>query len=258
MKTHLKTLLLSFFVSVFMSSCLFDVYEVGNGIVSEELRSVPEFTQITSSGSFYVYYEYSETTEVTLIGESNLLSYVETAVYENELQIRIPLHVNLKPQSTIEIYVKGPYVDKIRLSGSGLIHTEEVISDKLTLTISGSGNIETTFYGGELYTKVSGSGEISAYAEADYFESIISGSGKVSIEGICDQSFYKISGSGKVKAYDFEVNEAEINISGSGSAYLNVREKLSASISGSGNIHYIGNPQISSSISGLGSLICEN
>ena len=258
MKTHLKILLLSLFVSVALSSCMYDVYEAGNGIVTEEVRSVPEFTQILSSGSFHVYYEYSDTTEVTLSGESNLLNYVETEVYNNELHIRIQDHVNIRPQKTIEVYVKGPYVDKIQLSGSGLIHTDEINGDELTLKVSGSGNIETTFYGGDLYTKISGSGEIDAYVEADYFESLISGSGRINVEGESNQSFYKISGSGKVKAYDFLVNEADITISGSGSAYLNVNEKLLAAISGSGNIHYIGQPQISTTYSGSGRVISEN
>ena len=258
MKTQLKILILPFLFSIIFSSCMFDIFEEGNGIVTEEDRVIPEFSEISSSGSFHVYYEYDETPGVTVSGESNLLEYVETVVYNDELLIRTPFNVNIRPHHTIEVYVKGPYVDRIHLSGSGLIHTDEIIADEFSATVSGSGNIETTFIGEDLYTKVSGSGEINVYAEADYTESYISGSGKIIFEGESDQSQFKISGSGKIRAYDFLTNDADIHLSGSGSAYINVDETLSAWISGSGDIHYIGNPYINSNISGSGRLINNN
>lgn len=258
MKTQLKILSLLIAMSSLLSSCMFNMFETGNGIISDEERTVPEFSQISSSGSFHIYYEYAETNFVTVTGESNLLKYVETVVDNNELKISTSPHVNLLPHNTIEVYIKSPKIDKIKLSGSGFIHTDAINSNELYLTVSGSGNIETTFYGNDLYTKISGSGKINVYAETDYTESLISGSGKIYIEGETVYSSFKISGSGKVDAYNCETNNADINISGSGNTLLQVNEYLWATISGSGNIHYKGYPQINSHISGSGKLVCEN
>ena len=47
---------------------------------------------------------------------------------------------------------------------------------------------------------------------------------------------------------------AEINITGSGSAFVNVSETLMATITGSGSIRYLGAPVIETSILGEGSV----
>lgn len=258
MQTKIKILIIPILFLFTLNSCFYDMWVEGDGEVTEEVRTVPEFVSIHSSGSFNIYYEYAEDPEVIVSCESNLLMYVETFVQEGELKIRTPYNVNIRPHHTIEVFVKGPYVDEITLSGSGLIHTEEIYSDYLQLKTSGSGHIETTFYGKELKTILSGSGIIDTYAECDYLEAIISGSGRVNLEGTSERAYYKISGSGKFDGYDFPVNDLEILISGSGSMYVNVEESLSGKISGSGNIYYLGTPAINITTTGSGNIISEN
>lgn len=258
MNTQKKLLIIPVLLALLLNSCIYDMWIEGNGDLIEEEREIPEFSKISSSGSFNVYYEYSDSIKVTVECESNLIMYIETFVYDEELKIRTPFNVNIRPSETIEVYVKGPFVDEISLSGSGLIHTGEIETDRLKLGTSGSGIIETTFYGDDLETSLSGSGRIDAYAECEYFESKISGSGKVYLEGEADRALYKVSGSGTFRGYDFEVANLEINVSGSGRMYVNATETMDVNISGSGNIHYIGKPSISTSITGSGNMIDEN
>lgn len=258
MKTKFKLLLIPAIFAFLFNSCIYDVWVEGNGDVIEETRTIPDFTQISSSGSYEVYYEYAEEPEVTVSCESNLMVYIETVVYNNELKIRTPYNIAIRPHKTIEVHVKGPYVDEISLSGSGLIHTELVETERLKLSTSGSGRIETTFVGDELETSLSGSGEIYVNAVCNYAEARISGSGRVDVEGEADRALYKISGSGKYYGYDFVVNHLEIDISGSGDMYVNAVETMDISISGSGNIYYIGDPEIDTHISGSGHIYDEN
>ncbi|MDA3928553.1 MAG: DUF2807 domain-containing protein [Prolixibacteraceae bacterium] len=258
MKTQIKLLILPLFFALLFSSCIFDEFVVGNGEISEETRTVPDFTSINSAGSFDVYYEYADEIEVIVSCESNLIPYIETVVYNSELKVRTPYNVNIRATETIEIYIKGPSVDEIKLSGSGLIHTEAINADYLKLSTSGSGHIETTFYGNELITSLSGSGVIDIYAESEYVEASISGSGEVNVEGFTNNALFKISGSGTFNGYDFPINNLEVNISGSGDLFVNVNDILDIDISGSGDIHYIGNPIISSNTPGSGNFFNEN
>lgn len=258
MNTKTIILILTLVLPLAFTSCINDFFVEGNGDVVEEVRTVPDFTQISSSGSFDIYYEYAEEIEVTVSCESNLMMYIETVVYNNELKIRTPYNVNIRQHEPIEIYVKGPYVNSIKLSGSGLIHTDSIYADYLHLGTSGSGKIETIFIGGDLTTSISGSGEINAYAECNYAEANISGSGKVYIEGQANSALFKISGSGKFYGYDFPINELNINISGSGDMYVNVLDYLEASISGSGNVYYLGDPAVRTNISGSGNIVSQN
>ena len=51
---------------------------------------------------------------------------------------------------------------------------------------------------------------------------------------------------------DAQTRVADITISGSGSAEVNVSEQLDIKISGSGDVYYRGNPSINIDISGSG------
>lgn len=254
MKTKKIILILPLLLTLFLSSCFNNLFIDGNGDVVEEERTVPDFTQVSSSGDFDIYFEYADEPEVTISAESNLMMYIESVVYDNELKIRTPFNVNLRNHKTIEVYIKGPYVDRIELSGSGLIYTDTIFSDKLHLSTSGSGKIETAFIGGEITTNLSGSGELNVYTESDYTEVNISGSGKIYLEGSSKEALFTISGSGKFYGYDYPVNDLYIRVSGSGDLYVNAIDYLEATISGSGNVFYHGNPQIKTSISGSGSV----
>lgn len=65
----------------------------------------------------------------------------------------------------------------------------------------------------------------------------------------------QISGTGDVYAFDMEVDECTIGISGVGNCEVNVLEKLQVMVSGVGNIFYKGSPDISSDISGVGNIV---
>lgn len=258
MKTKIKYLTLIVSMSVFLTGCFMHEYEFGNGSIEEDIRTVPSFTAINSSGMFDVYFEYSDSTKVTVSCESNLIQYIETAVFENELKIRVPNFITLRPTKAIEIYVKGPQIESIKLSGAGLIQTDSVNSKSLVLELSGAGKIMTDFYGQNLYTNISGSGKIDVFALCNNYELNVSGSGDVELYGSANYAKYRISGSGNVKAYEFPVVEADVNVSGSGSLFLNVEEKMKANISGSGSIYYFGHPSIESNVSGSGRLFNKN
>lgn len=258
MNTKFFTLTLTLLLSVFLSGCFQDFFVEGNGDVIEEVRTVPEFDAITSSGSFNVYYEYADDIEVTVSCESNIMMYIETVVYNNELKIRTPYNVNIRPHEPIDVYVKGPYVNSLQLSGSGTIETDTIYNDRLAVGISGSGDVETAFIGGDLSVSLPGSGKIDVYAECDYTEASISGSGEIKLEGAADGAHFKIPGSGQLQAYGFPLNELVASISGSGTMYVNVQDYLEASISGSGNVYYIGNPELDTNSSGSGNVVNKN
>jgi len=258
MKTKIFALIVSVIIMLAFTGCINDPMIIGNGEITEETRTLPDFTRVTSSGSYNIYWEHSDSTEVKIICESNILPYIETAVYSDHLDIRTAFHVRLSTTKRIDVIVRCPRISKIELSGSGNIETDTVRDEKLELIISGSGNIYSTFYGDDYKSVISGSGNMDIYAECKTTETDISGSGKIMIAGYADYGTFNISGSGTIKAYDFFLKEANVNISGSGTGYINASEKLDVVISGTGDIYYIGDPEIDYSDFGPGNLINDN
>ncbi|MCF8360091.1 MAG: DUF2807 domain-containing protein [Prolixibacteraceae bacterium] len=261
MKTKISTLIIFAIMITGLSGCIFNFnYNgiVGNGDIAEETRSLPDFTQIISNGSFQVYFEYADSHEVRLICESNLLPYVETSVFDNRLDIRTSNHVSISHLQPIELYVKGPTLNKIINSGSGEVETCDLKEPLLEIQINGSGDVYTAFKGNDLEININGSGDVQI--EADCRNTIFSNnaSGDLYIEGITDYAKYTIMGSGNVNAYNYPCLEAEVYNSASGDTYLNVEELLSVNINGSGDVYYVGFPIINRIINGSGDLINKN
>jgi hypothetical protein len=278
MNTKFKLFALSAFIMATFNSCYEGVVIEGNNESAEETRQLPDFTEVTSSGSFNIYYSQGDSTSVKIEAESNLIPYIETAVFDGRLDIRFASHVNVQLNQVIDIYVTNPSVNKIQLSGSGKIVADSVSSNFIELDVSGSGNIQTHFYGHHFKSSISGSGLMNIIADCDTVETNISGSGRINLEaydlkitnvtisgsgkaeltGSSDKVTFTVVGSGKISAYEFPVNKADVIVSGSGDVYVNVSDYLDAILSGSGDLYYKGSPQTNISVSGSGKTHHEN
>lgn len=236
-------------------ACVNIDYEYGNKTIEEEIRNIPDFKSIALSASFDVFFEYSDSSEVQIVAESNLIQYIETVVINDELKLSTPSFINLRPNYTIEIYVKGPHIEALKNSSSGNIETPTLITTKMSYYVSGSGDIESSFAGDNLYVTITGSGNVSTQSVCTYCETKISGSGNLYINGSAQNTEYKMSGSGDAKAYDLDNLHTNISISGSGHVYTAASETLSATLSGSGNIFYINEPSLDVKKTGSGDLI---
>ena len=83
----------------------------------------------------------------------------------------------------------------------------------------------------------------------------MTGAGDFKLDG-ARQEFLDIyiTGTGDVNAFDMEVDDCRVSISGAGMCELNVIESLDVQISGVGNIFYTGHPSLTSDISGVGNV----
>jgi hypothetical protein len=105
-------------------------------------------------------------------------------------------------------------------------------------------------------TQVNSTREISAdvvIPEASYVA--VTGAGMFELEG--DKQDYLhiyITGAGDVKAFDMEVDDCLIQITGTGNCEVHVTNSLDVQVSGVGNVFYKGDPSISSDISGVGNI----
>lgn len=107
---------------------------------------------------------------------------------------------------------------------------------------------------------VRNSKEISAHIVIpSLFYVAVTGAGDYHLEGARqDLLDIYISGSGNVEAFDMEVEDCMVMISGASQCELNVINSLEVQISGVGNIFYMGHPSLISDISGVGQVTAVN
>lgn len=67
-----------------------------------------------------------------------------------------------------------------------------------------------------------------------------------------------ITGTGNVDAFEMEVDDCTIMISGVGNCEVWVNRILDVQISGVGGVFYLGNPQLTTDVSGVGSVVNSN
>lgn len=83
----------------------------------------------------------------------------------------------------------------------------------------------------------------------------ITGAGDFTMEGSTQEVLdIHITGTGDVRAFNMEVKDCTIRISGVGNCEVNVSDNLDVLISGVGNVFYIGQPALNSDVSGVGNI----
>lgn len=257
MKTRTTFILLISSFLFIATSCDKSVFPVrGNGDVTSETREMYDFDRVENEGQFDVYIIQDDESKVYIEAESNLIGRIRTRM--NGSTLEIDSKDNLKPSRPMKLYIHTPDVHGVSLSGSGIIDLGTIITDDLSVSLSGSGQIRGDVRADNVGLSISGSGRANIDLQCYYLETHISGSGEMYFTGSGDVARYYISGSGSISAYNFLVNECYSDISGSGNMYVNVAEQLDVKISGSGSIYYIGYPSINTNISGSGNLISKN
>lgn len=224
---------------VLLSSFLQNEKITGNGSVKQEDRQAAKFTNIGTSGTFKVYILQGNTHSIKVEAESNLLPYIETKIDGQDLEVRVKKGYNIKPTKDVNIYVTMEEVRELAASGSGGFYSKNKLkTDKLELAVSGTADADLDLAAREV-------------------EVGVSGASNVKLRGSTTKAEYGISGKADIQAFDFQADDVELAISGSGNANVNAQKKLDVAVSGMGNIKYKGNPEIKQSISGMGKIAKE-
>jgi hypothetical protein len=242
------------------TSCLGIICVNGNGILASEDRPETGFSGIDNSTSANVKYTLSDNYSIVVEADENLMSYFKTSVSSGVLEISTSGTQCIRPDRTPVIYITGPELSEVYLSGSGDIFADTLSGNEIKIYDSGSGNIISNYaQASEIEIKNSGSGNITIYdiisTEASFK---ISGSGDISAEGSTETLNLTSTGSGNLNAEDLESGLFNTLISGSGNVYVHVIDELIASLTGSGNLYYTGNPDIHLNTIGSGRIININ
>ncbi len=210
----------------------------GTGDIVSQTLDLDAFSEISLDISADVYLTQGDEQEVVVEGRQNIIDELNLDVFSGEW--RIESDRCLKHAGNMKIFITIPEITALSIQGSGDIHSENtIVSDRLDLSVSGSGDFDLAVDSESIDCKVSGSGDIY-------------------MEGVAADFDYRLSGSGNLNAFDLETQTMNIKISGSGDADVWVLEYLKIRVAGSGDIHYKGHPELDINISGSGQVIDAN
>ena len=207
----------------------------GSGNVTRESRNVSNFNQVELQGIGNLTIQQTGSESLTIEAEDNIIPYLKTEVKNNRLTLSIEPGVGISTTKPINYELTVKDLSDLKLTGSGMINVESINTNNLKITTTGSGNV-------------------SANTDTNTLEVVLGGSGDAKMDGKADSQDVNITGSSRYQAENLQSRETKVDISGSGSATLNVSDTLDARIAGSGSVEYAGNPTVSKQISGSGEL----
>jgi hypothetical protein len=207
----------------------------GSGNVTSESRNVSDFSEVELQGIGNLTVQQTGSESLTIEAEDNIIPYLKTEVENNRLTLYLENDDSVRTTKPINYKLTVKDLSDLKLTGSGTINVENINTNDLKITTTGSGNV-------------------NANIETKNLEVALSGSGDAKMVGKTDSQDINISGSSSYQAENLQSKETKVDIRGSGSATLNVSDALDARIAGSGLVEYTGNPTVSRQISGSGEL----
>ena len=203
-------------------------------------RDLGNFSTISIKGPFTVYFSKGSDCSVAVsVSTHELREKIETQIFGSELSIKIKekgLDAFFKNQK-LRVYISAPSLSSIDAAGVvDFVVVDELTSDDLSLTFSGSSDVK-------------------GIIKANRLKAIFSGASDLDISGTAKEARVILSGASVCDAADFLVDEVDIKASGASTIRIHAVTVLKAVASGASKIIYSGNPsQIDRASSGASSI----
>ena len=250
-------------IAVIISFCCASCSKIeGNGDIITNEMNMSQFDGISFCSVFDAKIIYSESYNVVIEAESNIMPYIIAEVKNKKLILRIKPNISFRNFKDIKVTVYCKNLEEIASNGANNIFAEEIIcSDRLDISMSGADNIEIKNISEcrNIKLGLSGSGKIKiGRVVCDNCDVNISGTGNVFLAGECYSAKIKMSGTGNYNAFGLNANKYNLNMSGVGNAMVTATDELTVKMSGAGNVYYYGHPQLNISANGIGKVINKN
>lgn len=213
-----------------------------------ETRDVAPFQEIFLSGEGLLTIRPGKTVSVEVEAEQLDIHKVSTRVVDNRLIIRTDTFRSPIP---IRFQVTVTDVNKISLTGPGMIDLADLTIDALSIDARGTGSASLTMnkvtVTEQLELDLRGTTTVTATAlKLARLNAKLRGSGNVTIGGSVHQQQVTLfeTSTGDYRAADLDSAVATVVTKGSGNAMLRVREKLIVESRGSGRVAYYGKPSV--------------
>jgi Putative auto-transporter adhesin, head GIN domain len=214
----------------------------GSGTAATQSREASGFSAIAVRGDIDVVVRQGSREAVQVSADDNLIALLETVVEgsgdKRTLRISWPRGESIKSRSKTVVTVDLIRLDSVSMAGSGdFTSATPLKTPALSLAISGSSDAHLP------------------QLDTDKLRLSIAGSGDVKAAGRAAELSISIAGSGDVMARDLASDEVSVSIAGSGDASVRANKSISVSIAGSGDVEYAGSGTVAKSrVAGSGAV----
>lgn len=217
----------------------------GSGTLETVEFEYSDFSKLEAGYSFKVDVSSSESYNVSITVDDNLLDYLDVRKSGDTLIISLDSAYNYRDTTQLAT-ITLPHITELILSGSsGADIGAFSSSDPIYFGFSGSSSADLeNLKAGDASFRLSGSSRASGNVQVSDCEIDLSGSSTITLDGSGDDLSADASGSSRLLLEDFQVIDARIGLSGSSTGTVSLTGTLDASASGSSHLSYIGDPTL--------------
>lgn len=176
---------------------------------------------------------------VRLEGDENDLDDVYLSQTGDELEIRYGKNTDWwksrKLKDKVKVFIEMPELEYLKATGA----CDGEIRD---------------FTEADMSLELDGASKLWADVTVQYLEVDLEGASELTLVGSGDDLKADLVGASELNAYNYSVDDAEVNVSGASTAKVYVKNELEADASGASKIRYRGNARVTSDSRGLSSV----
>jgi len=213
----------------------------GSGNIQTETRYTGTFDVVSieyPGAEIIIQQGDSETVEIE--GDDTLLPQLSTETLSGALTIKslaADWKTSVNPSQPVKIMITAKDLNEVVLSAPvGNVEMNDWHADTLKFVLSGGADVKLNDI------------------EVDLLDIDLSGVGNIDANGTASDVNLILSGVGSFNAGDLKSTRAIIDLSGMGSAIVQVEEDLTATLTGAGSIKYYGTPHVEQNVTGAGSV----
>ncbi len=205
-----------------------------------------DFTEIEIGNAFRLEVVPSDEYSITITAGQNVLDKLRVNKSGNRLEIDLTGWV-FSIRGKMEARVTMPILEGLYLSGATRTTAKGFTSDRdFRAEISGASSLETDINCGNCDIEVSGASKVNGVLNATGTDFEVTGASNISLEGRGGDTELVVSGASKTQLEAFEMEDADVNMSGASSGTVNVSGLLDVELSGASSLRYTGDPDLGS------------
>ena len=211
----------------------------GSGNLVSEVRDFPSFTSVHIATAGTVLMTQSDTQNVKVTVDDNLMQYIRLTVTNSVLIIDIEPNYSLKNMH-LTVDISLPELHELHTSSAGNFVGQNLFScTEMRLFSSSAGNIFLNLDANYLYTNLSSAGNASLSGTVSTHDAVV-------------------SSAGGLHAFNLTTDTTNITLSSAGNGEVYVNDLLNATLSSAGSLYYKGHPVINAIVSSLGIIVNAN
>lgn len=183
---------------------------------------------------------------VRATGDKKLIERLQVEVSGQTLRIRLAsglsFHFGHWSGGEIKVVITMPGLKKLAASGASTGTAKGFrSSDDLDLRLSGASQAEIGVEAGKTTVALSGAGRVSGELKAKSTELKLSGASRCELTGAGGDMRLDSSGASQANLSEFQIQNADVDLSGASRARINMNGTLNADLSGASSLEYTGN-----------------